>query len=248
MTSKLETNSLLNAFPNLPIMMSGCAMSIWLSHEQVKNYIPYLPEGILINSNDEVRIRIWDLRMDFKSEINSNGYSNHSNFKEGVLAIPAISGDSEGEYPLHMYSDSFIYTSMAREIIGWNVRDGEIHNDKMIGLKAGQNLKSKLLTNWNFAFDMEIKNITLVNEKNELAKGTWFANKVVPSPFEASSYSDEIIIGGSSEIYVNKIWTGEGSFTITDKILDSQISNETSTISKVEIWEGLSMSIGYAKK
>jgi len=155
-----ETDSLLNAFPNLPITMSGSAMSIWISNKQVKNYSAYLPKGLVINSNDEIRLRVWDLKMDFATELNHNKYSNYSNFKEGVLAIPSTNGKTEGEFPLHMFSDSFVYTSMAREIIGWNVRDGKIHNDKLMNLKAGQNLKSKLITNWNFAFDMEIRNIT----------------------------------------------------------------------------------------
>ena len=242
-----KTDSLLNAFPNLPITMSGSAMSIWISNKQVKNYSAYLPKGLVINSNDEIRLRVWDLKMDFATELNHNKYSNYSNFKEGVLAIPSTNGKTEGEFPLHMFSDSFVYTSMAREIIGWNVRDGKIHNDKLMNLKAGQNLKSKLITNWNFAFDMEIRNITLSNEKIELPNATWFANKVVHSPFESSNYSDELIIGGSSKIYVNKIWKGEGGFTLNDKILDTEINSETSIIKKVEIWEGLSMSVGYAK-
>ena len=248
MKPKNKIDSLFKAFPNLPITMTGSAMSIWLSHDQVENYNTYLPEGVVINSNNEIRLRIWDLRMDYKTKINNNGYSNSSKFKEGVLAIPVTNGKTIGEYPLHMYSDSFIYTSMAREIIGWNVRDGKIHNDKMIDLKAGQKLKSKLITKWNFDFDMEVKNIILSNQNIELENGTWFANKVVPSPFDNSNSSEELIIGGSSEIYVNKIWTGEGSFVIDDKVLDSPINTETSTIKKVEIWEGLSMSIGYAKR
>ena len=248
MTKKNKINSLLKAFPNLPITMTGSAMSIWLSHDQVVNYNTYLPDGVVINSNNEIRLRIWDLKMEFQTPINSNEDSKGSSFKEGVLAIPVANGKTIGEYPIHMYSDSFIYTSMAREIIGWNVRDGKIQNDKMSELKTGQKLKSKLITKWNFDFDMEIKNIILSNQSVELENGTWFANKLVPSPFDNSNSSDELIVGGSSEIFVNKIWTGECSFTINDKVLDSPINNETSIINKVEIWEGLSMSIGYAKR
>ena len=91
-----KTDSLLKAFPNLPITMSGSAMSIWISHDQVKNYSAYLPKGLVMNSNSEIRLRIWDLKMDFATELNHNKYSNYSNFKEGVLAIPSSNGKKEG--------------------------------------------------------------------------------------------------------------------------------------------------------
>ena len=81
-----------------------------------------------------------------------------------------------------------------------------------------------------------------------LPGGTWFANKIVASPFSKKNYSDELIVGGSSEIKVEKIWSGEGDFHLFDSLLNNQIISEDSQINKVEIWQNLEMSVGYAQK
>ena len=81
-----------------------------------------------------------------------------------------------------------------------------------------------------------------------VGKSANIANKIVASPFSKENYSEELIIGGSSEIKVEKIWTGDGNFELSDNPIDNQIIREESEINKVEIWENLEMSVGYAQK
>ena len=238
----------LNAYPSLPVTMYGGAVSIWLTNTKVKQYEPYLPKGIKINQDNEIRLRIWDLKMDSEDEMNLSKNLVSYGFREGVLAIPSVKGKATGEYPLHMYSDSFLYTTLARETIGWNVKGGEVYSDTINNLKAGQSIESSLKTEWNFELDLSVDTIFLKEENALLPGGTWFANKIVASPFSKKNYSDELIVGGSSEIKVEKIWSGEGDFHLFDSLLNNQIISEDSQINKVEIWQNLEMSVGYAQK
>lgn len=238
----------LEAYPSLPVTMYGSAVSIWLSNKNVGQYESYLPKGVEINQNNEIRLRIWDLKMDSETEMNLTKKLVNYSFKEAVLAIPSMNGKIFGEYPLHMYSDSFLYTSLARETIGWNVKEGEIYSNIESELKPGQNIETSAKTDWNFKLNMSIKSISLSEENESLPEGTWFANKIVASPFSKENYSEELIIGGSSEIKVEKIWTGDGNFEMSDNLIDNQIIREESEINKVEIWENLEMSVGYAQK
>lgn len=241
--------SKLQAYPSLPVTMYGSAVSIWLSNDKVKQYKPFLPKEININENNEIRLRIWDLKMDSsEAKLNLSNNLISYGFREGVLAIPSKKDDIEGEYPLHMYSDSFLYTALARETIGWNVKQGEVISNIEDELKRGQNIESSLNTEWNFKLSLLVKNIFLQEEKVLLPKGTWFAKKIVASPYDKKNYSEELIIGGSSEIKVEKIWSGEGDFKLFDGFLDLQLNSEDSKINKVEIWENLKMSVGYANK
>ena len=240
--------NILYAYPSRPVTMSGNAVSIWLSNKNVEQYESYLPNGIEINNNKEIRLRIWDLKMDSETEMNLTKKLVSYSFREAVLAIPSIKGEIIGEYPLHMYSDSFLYASLARETIGWNVKEGEVYSNIETNLKPGQNIETSLKTDWNFELNMSIKSISISGENESLPGGTWFANKIVASPFSKENDSEEVIIGGSSEIKVKKIWTGDGEFKLFDNLIDVQIIKEESDINKVEVWENLEMSVGYAQK
>lgn len=191
-----------------------------------------------------VRARIWDMEHDGLTP--PNGPERWTRFREAVVAFPVSYEGIEGDYPTYMYADEFSYTTMGREVMGWPIRDAEVHVDPepTQGLTAGTVINGRCRRGGDEIMHMEL----VLDGRHEVISdddpGRWITTKVIPDVASPTAALAQLVWSGPQRIERRALWSGTGTLVLPPTRAEELHHLAPREIILAEYWADQIMTVG----
>lgn len=232
-----------------PWRLGGRAFSVWCHLADPGAARAHVPDLFDMDDDPVVRLRFWDLVHDagFGPALPGDEPAMAS-VREAVVAFPVRHGTVAADLPAFMYADDPIYTAFGREVMGWPLRDGQVHMTTpwaVEGLQAGTRLRGLLERHGHSLLDVDMTLTGVVREAGpSVPPPAWFAIKQIPDFDGVTPAIHQLALTGPSAF--QRGWIHEATATIA---VPSDAGSELSWLQPrdvvaAELWTEVDLHLG----
>lgn len=206
----------------------------------------HVPRHLSMDPDPVVRVRFWELEHDAIGPLGRDR-TLWVSFREAVVAFPVRLDDVSGDYPVYMYADDFVYTSMGREVMGWPVRDGVISVDVEpdAGLSAGVGMAARLVRGGRELMHVELELGDGRRVLRDEEPPRWLTCKVVPDATGPRAAIAQLLATGPEAIHERTVWDATASLRFGEGTGDELHHLAPREILHAEYWSGVDLTIGW---
>jgi acetoacetate decarboxylase len=231
-----------------PWRMRGRTIALWYRLADPEEARRHVPAAVEMDADPVVRARFWDMQHDAVPD-GMDGSRPWRPFREAVVAFPVRHGAVTGDYPTYMYADDFAYIVFGREVMGWPVRDGDIHVDAeppggpATGVRIGGRLDRAGRT-------IMTAGVVLTGEQlgvDDSRPPRWLATKVITDVSGPRATVSQLVATGPQRIHGRRVWKAEASLAFDEAPGDELHYLAPREIVEAQYWSDVELTIGWGE-